>query len=69
MEVTNNTLRDIKEVSNQVDTGSDEVAAVANDLAAGTGEQASAVEELMATIEAARAGELDNLVNKFTLHS
>ncbi len=47
----NNTLRQIKEVSNQVDTGSDEVAAAANDLAAGTGEQASAVEELMATIE------------------
>lgn len=47
----NNTLRDIKEVSNQVDTGSDEVAAAANDLAAGTGEQASAVEELTATIE------------------
>ncbi len=47
----NNTLRQIKEVSNQVDTGSDEVAAAANDLASGTGEQASAVEELMATIE------------------
>ncbi len=47
----NNTLRDIKEVSNQVDTGSDEVAAAANDLASGTGEQASAVQELMATIE------------------
>ncbi len=47
----NTTLRNIKEVSNQVDTGSDEVAAAANDLAAGTGEQASAVEELTATIE------------------
>ena len=39
-----------KNVSDQVDIGSDEVAA-ANDLASGTGEQAGAVEELTATIE------------------
>ncbi len=47
----NNTLNSIREVSGQVDSGSDEVAAAANDLAGGTGEQASAVEELTATIE------------------
>ena len=47
----NSTLNQIKEVSRQVDTGSDEVASTANDLASGTSEQASAVEELTATIE------------------
>lgn len=47
----NSTLNKIKEVSAQVDTGSDEVAAAANDLASGTGEQASSVQELTATIE------------------
>ncbi len=47
----NTTLNKIKEVSAQVDRGSDEVAGAANDLASGTGEQASAVEELTATIE------------------
>lgn len=46
----NNTLRDIKGVSEQVDTGSDEVAGAANELASGTAEQASAIEELTATI-------------------
>lgn len=47
----NTTLNKIKDVSAQVDTGSDEVAGAANDLASGTGEQASAVQELTATIE------------------
>lgn len=47
----NTTLNRIKDVSAQVDTGSDEVAGAANDLASGTGEQASAVQELTATIE------------------
>lgn len=47
----NNTLIRIREVSNHVDTGSDEVAGAANELASGTGEQASAIEELTATIE------------------
>lgn len=46
----NNTLRDIKGVSAQVDNGSDEVAGAANELASGTSEQASAIEELTATI-------------------
>ena len=46
----NETLTKIKETSAQVDHGSDEVAGAANDLATGTGEQASAVEELTATI-------------------
>ena len=40
----------IKDVSNNVDRGSDEVAGAANELATGTGEQASAIEELTATI-------------------
>jgi len=47
----NSTLKKITDVSQHVDTGSDEVAGAANDLASGTGEQASAVEELTATIE------------------
>ena len=47
----NNTLLQIKDVSNNVDRGSDEVAGAANELATGTGEQASAIEELTATIE------------------
>lgn len=46
----NTTLTRIKDVSGQVDTGSDEIAGAANDLASGTSEQASAVEELTATI-------------------
>ena len=47
----NNTLLQIKEVSNNVDRGSEEVAGAANELASGTGDQASAIEELTATIE------------------
>lgn len=47
----NITLNRIKEVSGHVDSGSDEVAAAANDLAAGNSQQASAVQELSATIE------------------
>ena len=47
----NNTLLQIRDVSNNVDRGSDEVAGASNDLASGTGEQASAIEELTATIE------------------
>ena len=46
----NNTLTKIQDTSHQVDTGSDEIANTANHLAEGTGEQASAVEELTATI-------------------
>ncbi len=46
----NVTLNQIQETSRQVDTGSDEIAHAANDLSEGTGEQASAVEELTATI-------------------
>lgn len=55
----NITLNGIKEVSGQVDTGSDEVAAASNDLANGTGEQASAVEELTATIETVSSMAID----------
>ncbi len=47
----NTTLNQIKDVSGQVDGGSDEVAAASNDLASGTSEQASAAQELTATIE------------------
>ncbi len=47
----NITLNKIKDVSIHVDSGSDEVAGAANDLASGTSEQASAVQELTATIE------------------
>ena len=46
----NNTLTKIQDTAHQVDTGSDEIANTANHLAEGTGEQASAVEELTATI-------------------
>lgn len=46
----NVTLNQIRETSAQVDHGSDEVAAAANDLATGTSEQASAAEELSATV-------------------
>lgn len=46
----NITLTKIQENSHQVDTGSEDIAHAANDLAEGTGEQASAVEELTATI-------------------
>ncbi|MBO5228025.1 MAG: hypothetical protein J6B39_03425 [Lachnospiraceae bacterium] len=46
----NSTISDIQAISVQVDTGSDEIANAANDLSAGTGDQASAVEELTATI-------------------
>ena len=46
----NITLAQIQESSLHVDSGSSEIAHAANDLAGGTGEQASAVEELTATI-------------------
>lgn len=46
----NITLTRIQETSHQVDSGSEEIAHAANDLSEGTGEQASAVEELVATI-------------------
>ena len=46
----NNTLNNIQADSMQVDTGAGEISQAANDLATGTGEQASAVEELTATI-------------------
>ena len=46
----NKTLTQIQEASHQVDTGSEEIAHAAADLSEGTGEQASAVEELTATI-------------------
>lgn len=46
----NITLTQIQENSRQVDTGSDEIANAATDLSEGTGEQASAVEELVATV-------------------
>ena len=46
----NNTLVQIHEVSDHVDTGSSEVASAASELATGTSEQASAIEELTATI-------------------
>lgn len=46
----NNTLNNIQVDSMQVDTGASEISMAANDLATGTGEQASAVEELTATI-------------------
>lgn len=46
----NITLTQIQEASRQVDTGSEEIAHAATDLSEGTGEQASAVEELTATI-------------------
>lgn len=46
----NNTLNNIQADSKQVDTGASEISMAANDLATGTGEQASAVEELTATI-------------------
>lgn len=46
----NITLTQIQEASHQVDAGSDEIAKAANNLSEGTGEQASAVEELTATI-------------------
>ena len=46
----NITLTKIREGAMDVDTGSDEIAGAAGDLATGTGEQASAVEELTATI-------------------
>lgn len=47
----NETLSKISESVRQVDVGSDEIARSATDLAEGTSEQASAVEELTATIE------------------
>lgn len=46
----NITLNRIQEASHQVDAGSEEIAHAANDLSEGTGEQASAIEELTATI-------------------
>lgn len=46
----NETLNTISESVRQVDIGSDEIAKSATDLAEGTSEQASAVEELTATI-------------------
>lgn len=46
----NKTLTQIQEASHQVDTGSEEIAHAATDLSEGTGEQASAVQELTATI-------------------
>lgn len=46
----NITLTQIQENSHQVDNGSEEIAHAATDLSEGTGEQASAVEELTATI-------------------
>ncbi len=46
----NNTLGLIAESSRQIDIGSDEIANAATDLATGTTEQASAVEELTATV-------------------
>lgn len=46
----NNTLLRIQETSAQVDSGSDEIAQAAVELSEGTGEQASAVEELTAVI-------------------
>lgn len=46
----NTTLAQIRDTSGQVDTGSDEIAGAATDLATGTGEQVSAVEKLTATI-------------------
>lgn len=46
----NITLTRIQEASHQVDSGSEEIAHAATDLSEGTGEQASAVEELTATI-------------------
>ena len=50
LEGFNRTLRGISYASEEVDRGSDEIAKSANDLSVGTGEQASAVEELTATI-------------------
>lgn len=47
----NITLTQIQETSHQVDSGSDEIAHAAVHLSEGTGEQASAVEELVATID------------------
>lgn len=46
----NITLTQIQETSRQVDNGSEDIAHAATDLSEGTGEQASAVEELAATI-------------------
>lgn len=46
----NITLTQIQETSHQVDTGSEEIANAAVSLSEGTGEQASAVQELTATI-------------------
>lgn len=46
----NITLTQIQETARQVDTGSEEIAHAATDLSEGTGEQASAVQELAATI-------------------
>lgn len=46
----NKTLTQIQANAHQVDSGSDEIARAATDLSEGTGEQASAVEELTATI-------------------
>lgn len=46
----NVTLTQIQDASRQVDSGSEEIAHAATDLSQGTGEQASAVEELTATI-------------------
>lgn len=47
----NETLNAIAESVQQVDVGSDEIAKSSTDLAQGTGEQASAVQQLTATIE------------------
>ena len=47
----NETLTSIAESVQQVDVGSDEIARSSTDLAQGTGEQASAVQQLTATIE------------------
>ena len=47
----NNALLKIREVSNQVDLGSDEVSTAASELADGTGEQANFINELTVTIE------------------
>ena len=46
----NITLSQIQSTSHQVDSESDEIASAANSLADGTGEQASAIEELLATV-------------------
>ena len=66
------TLTRIQEAAVEVDIELDEIANAASDLANGTGEQASAIEELTATISvelAASATELEGLVKRFKLHA